>query len=85
MNVCSLFVVYTVYRSLSTLSTPTVPVAISGTLATKDESRDFMSVFPDIVRDLTETGRHLDIPDATKWFAKVSIVIRPCLLILLYD
>jgi len=58
-------------RSLSTLSTPTVPVAISGTLATKDESRDFMSVFPDIVRDLTETGRHLDIPDATKWFAKV--------------
>jgi len=49
-----------------------------------------MSVFPDIVRDLTETGRHLDIPDATKWFAKVSIVVRQCLysvclLILLYD
>jgi hypothetical protein len=49
-----------------------------------------MSVFPDIVRDLTETGRHLDIPDATKWFAKVSIVVRQrlysvCLLILLYE
>ena len=59
-------------------------------VSTKDESRDFMSVFPDIVRDLTETGRHLDIPDATKWFAKVSIVVRQylysvCLLILLYD
>jgi hypothetical protein len=67
--------VYTVCRSLSTLSTPTVPSAVSGTLATKDESRDFMGVFPDIVRDLTETGRHLDIPDATKWFAKVSIVV----------
>jgi len=65
-------------------------LAISGTVATKDESRDFMSVFPDIVRDLTETGRHLDIPDATKWFAKVSVVVRQrlylvCLLILLYD
>jgi len=56
----------------------------------EEECRDFMSVFPDIVRDLTETGRHLDIPDATKWFAKVSIVVRQylysvCLLILLYD
>jgi farnesyl diphosphate synthase len=35
-----------------------------------------MAVFPDIVRDLTETGRHLDIPDATKWFAKVSMLVR---------
>jgi len=88
--ICCFGVVYTVCRSLSTLSTPTVPLAVSGTVATKDESRDFMSVFPDIVRDLTETGRHLDIPDATKWFAKVSIVVRQhlysvCLLILLYD
>ncbi|GFG32081.1 hypothetical protein Cfor_06854 [Coptotermes formosanus] len=58
-------------RLLSTLNSPAVPLAISGTVATKDESRDFMSVFPDIVRDLTETGRHLVIPDATKWFAKV--------------
>lgn len=32
---------------------------------------EFNKVFPDIVRDLTETGRHLDIPRATKWFAKV--------------
>lgn len=31
-----------------------------------------MAVFPDIVRDLTEAGRHLDIPDVTKWYAKVS-------------
>jgi farnesyl diphosphate synthase len=60
-------------RSLSTISSPSIPLAISGTVATKDESRDFMAVFPDVVRDLTETGRHLDIPDATKWFAKVSI------------
>lgn len=75
---------------MSTHSSPTVPLAISGTLATKDESRDFMSVFPDIVRDLTETGRDLDIADATKWFAKVSIVVRQhlysvFLLILLFD
>lgn len=58
-------------RSLSTLNSPTIPLAISGTVATKDESRDFMAVFPDVVRDLTETGRHLEIPDVTKWYAKV--------------
>ncbi|KAK0173861.1 hypothetical protein PV328_007003 [Microctonus aethiopoides] len=37
----------------------------------KDESREMMGVWPDIVRDLTDTGRHLDIPEATKWMAKV--------------
>nr|BBH72801.1 farnesyl diphosphate synthase-3 [Nasutitermes takasagoensis] len=58
-------------RSLSTLSTPTISLPVSGTVSTKDENQDFMSVFPDIVRDLTETGRHLDIPDATKWFEKL--------------
>lgn len=30
-----------------------------------------MAVFPDLIRDLTETGRHLDVPDATKWLNKV--------------
>lgn len=30
-----------------------------------------MSIFPDIVRDLTEAGRHTDIPEVTKRFAKV--------------
>jgi hypothetical protein len=42
----------------------------------EDECRDFMSVFPDIVRDLTEIGRELDIPDVSKWFEKVSVVVR---------
>lgn len=39
--------------------------------SSKDESREMMGLWPDIVRDLTEAGRHLDIPDATKWMAKV--------------
>lgn len=30
-----------------------------------------MAVFPDIVRDLTDAGRHTDIPTVTKHFAKV--------------
>ena len=51
--------------------TPPVPVALTGTAVAKDESREFMAVFPDIVRDLTDAGRHLDIPDVTKWYAKV--------------
>jgi len=37
----------------------------------KTDLLEFNKVFPDIVRDLTDTGRHLDIPRATKWFAKV--------------
>lgn len=51
-----------------------MPAALAGTAVGKDESREFMAVFPDIVRDLTEAGRHLDIPDVTKWYAKVGIV-----------
>ncbi|XP_050425247.1 farnesyl pyrophosphate synthase isoform X2 [Adelges cooleyi] len=50
---------------------PKVPPAIVGTAVSKDDSREFMAVFPDVVRDLTDTGRHLDIPDVTKWLAKV--------------
>ncbi|XP_034940185.1 farnesyl pyrophosphate synthase [Chelonus insularis] len=40
-------------------------------ISSKDESREMMALWPDIVRDLTEAGRHLDIPEATKWMAKV--------------
>lgn len=49
----------------------TIPIAARATAASKDEAREFMAVFPDIVRDLTDAGRHLDVPEATKWFAKV--------------
>lgn len=48
-----------------------VPPVITGTAVSKDETRDFMAVFPDIVRDLTDTGRNLDVPDVTKWLSKV--------------
>ncbi|KAK2585828.1 hypothetical protein KPH14_010423 [Odynerus spinipes] len=40
-------------------------------VTSKDETRELMAVWPDVVRDLTEAGRHLDIPDVTKWMAKV--------------
>ncbi|XP_026668833.1 farnesyl pyrophosphate synthase isoform X2 [Ceratina calcarata] len=40
-------------------------------VSNKDESRELMAIWPDVVRDLTNTGRHLDIPDVTKWLAKV--------------
>lgn len=45
------------------------PVGLS--VVSKDDKRDFMALFPDIVRDLTDAGRHLDIPDVTKRHAKV--------------
>ncbi|VVC29940.1 Hypothetical protein CINCED_3A000903 [Cinara cedri] len=50
---------------------PPVPPVITGTAVSKDESRDFMAVFPDVVRDLTDTGRNLDVPDVTKWLSKL--------------
>lgn len=66
--------------------TPPVPPAIIGKAVSKDESRDFMAAFPDIVRDLTETGHNLDVPDVTKWLAKVWFARqserRPVLLML---
>lgn len=37
----------------------------------KEETREFLAVFPDIVRDLTDAGRHTDIPEVTKRFVKV--------------
>ncbi|KAG7209639.1 hypothetical protein KM043_011286 [Ampulex compressa] len=40
-------------------------------VTSKDESRELMAVWPDIVRDLTDAGRHLDIPDVNKWLVKV--------------
>ncbi|XP_046662287.1 farnesyl pyrophosphate synthase-like isoform X2 [Homalodisca vitripennis] len=46
------------------------PAAI-GKAVSKDERREFMAVFPDIVRDLTETHRQTEIPDVTKWYSKV--------------
>ncbi|CAB3360430.1 Hypothetical predicted protein [Cloeon dipterum] len=59
-------------RALSTHNHPVVvPAAATGTVTSREESREFMAVFPDLVRDLTEAGRHQDVPDATKWFAKV--------------
>jgi hypothetical protein len=59
-------------RGLSTHHHPVVvPAAATGTVTSKEESREFMAVFPDVVRDLTDAGRHLDVPDATKWFSKV--------------
>lgn len=41
-------------------------------ISTKDESRELMAVWPDIVRDLTTAKCHNDMPDVAKWLAKVS-------------
>ncbi|CAD1473054.1 unnamed protein product, partial [Heterotrigona itama] len=40
-------------------------------ISIKDESRELMAVWPDIVRDLTTTKCHNDMPDVAKWLAKV--------------
>lgn len=55
----------------STAASANLPPAKTGHVASQDEKREFMSLFPDIVRDLTEIGTYSDIPDAQKWYAKV--------------
>ncbi|XP_034476789.1 farnesyl pyrophosphate synthase [Drosophila innubila] len=57
-------------RTLSTLQNHSVPIAARVTVS-KDESRDFMSVFPDVVRDLTNATKSYNCNDAAKWFAQV--------------
>ncbi|KAE8738206.1 hypothetical protein FOCC_FOCC016312 [Frankliniella occidentalis] len=58
-------------RRLSPVTVASVPPAAIHPVASKDESREFMSLFPDLLRDLTDAGRHLDIPEVTKWLSKV--------------
>lgn len=62
-------------RFLSTLNSQQLPLAAQGLAVSKDQGREFMAVFPDIVRDLTETGKHYDVPEASKWLAKVPTVL----------
>ncbi|TDG50754.1 hypothetical protein AWZ03_002743 [Drosophila navojoa] len=57
-------------RTLSTLQNHSVPIAARVTVS-KDESRDFMAVFPDVVRDLTTYTKGFNCNDAVKWFAQV--------------
>lgn len=42
----------------------------------KEESREMMAVWPDVVRDLTDASKYYDIPDVSKWMAKVSVIIK---------
>ncbi|CAH2042353.1 unnamed protein product, partial [Iphiclides podalirius] len=59
------------HRFLSTLTPQQMPLAARGLAVSKDQSREFMACFPDIVRDLTKTGKHIDVPEASKWLAKL--------------
>ncbi|XP_035743867.1 farnesyl pyrophosphate synthase-like [Vespa mandarinia] len=40
-------------------------------MTSKDESREIMALWPDIVRDITNINYYLDIPEVSKWMAKV--------------
>ncbi|KAH8407461.1 hypothetical protein KR222_001467 [Zaprionus bogoriensis] len=57
-------------RTLSTLQNHSVPIAARVTVS-KDESRDFMAVFPDVVRDITGVMKGYNCNDAAKWLTHV--------------
>jgi len=51
---------------------PPVPSATTDALVSNYELGNFMAVFPDIVKDLTDTcNLELNKPDVTKWLEKV--------------
>lgn len=47
-----------------------VPLAANATAVSKDESRQFMAVFPDLVRDLTDKTRRYNTAEVALGFAK---------------
>ncbi|XP_047486639.1 farnesyl pyrophosphate synthase-like [Penaeus chinensis] len=59
------------FRQRSSVASVNLPPAKTGRAASQDERREFISVFPDMVRDLSEIGTHSDIPEAQKWYAKI--------------
>ncbi|KAL5290163.1 FDPS family protein [Megaselia abdita] len=56
------------FRTLTTLN-HSVPLAARAAVS-KDESREFMAVFPDIVRDITDKTKEYNGKDISNWFAK---------------
>ena len=38
----------------------------------KEESKEMMTIWPDVVRDITEGARNLNIPEVAKWMEKVK-------------
>ncbi|XP_062708021.1 farnesyl pyrophosphate synthase [Aedes albopictus] len=58
-----------VSRTLSTLNN-SIPEAATQTIVTKSDAREFMAVFPDLVRDLTEYCKKYDNTLAPKWFVR---------------
>ncbi|XP_013105083.2 uncharacterized protein LOC106085401 [Stomoxys calcitrans] len=56
-------------RTLSTLQNHSVPAA-SRTTVSADENRDFMAVFPDIVRDLKEITDKYNPAEISSWFER---------------
>lgn len=41
-------------------------------ITSKDESQKMMAVWPDVIRDLTDAVKSMNIPDVTEWVSKVS-------------
>ena len=38
----------------------------------KEENREMMAIWPDVVRDIMEAARNLNIPDVANWMEKVK-------------
>ncbi|KAL1500777.1 hypothetical protein ABEB36_006222 [Hypothenemus hampei] len=58
-------------RALSTIQQSLARPTQIGLFSSKEQSREFMALFPDLVRELTEVGRNQELPEVMKRFAKV--------------
>ncbi|XP_060519528.1 farnesyl pyrophosphate synthase isoform X2 [Cylas formicarius] len=58
-------------RALSTIHQTMVKPPPISSLASKEQSRDFMALFPDVVRELTDAGKHQEMPEVMRRFARM--------------
>lgn len=69
---CRLFLFKT-RRTLTTKNNilpPDYPIAARTSAASRDDIRDFMNVWPDLVRDLTDHVKQYEPHFVSKWFSK---------------
>jgi len=50
---------------------PPVTSVMTVALVSKDEFENFVAVFPDIVKDLTDNSLKLNVPNVTEWLENV--------------
>lgn len=60
------------FRTLSTLQNATIPLASQPSVVSKERAREFMSYFPDVVREVMERVKKASNPEIANHVVRVS-------------